>query len=195
MYKRNHLAVRQDRYNYPSTQEYNYIPNLKEEIISILDSADLRNYAVGIVKLILSDKHRKIENHHAEIECIVNSWLRNKEYKIRLEHRHLDDIFLQQTKMKEQLDKMVNNFDKLHSIQYTVACLNIKVNKILEKDNEYYHNEIQKDTAHAPQAIQKEITPSRRSERKRAAAIKETNQVSNSSPIDNEMKKKKIGIV
>ena len=199
MNKRIHLAPRQDtnndQYNHPDTKQYNYFPNLKGEIHSILDGADLRNYAVDIVKLILTDKHRKIENHHAEIEYIVNNWLRNKNYKISLEHRHLDDILSHQTKMKEQLDKLTYNCDRLPSIQYTVSCSNIKINRLLEKDQKQCHTKNQGNTTHAHQANQTENTSSRRSERKRAVAVKEAKGVSSNSPINKEEKKKKIGIV
>ena len=67
--------------------------NLKEEIDYILNGADLTKYATGIVKLILAEKYDlNVMERKVEIETIVSDWLKDREYRINIEHGYLEDI-------------------------------------------------------------------------------------------------------
>ena len=105
--------------------------NLKEEIDHILNGADIAKYATGIVKLILAEKYElNITERKVEIETIVSDWLKDREYRINIEHGYLEDILKQQVKMKKQLDELATNNDLLRQIRCKLYQLNGKVNKM-----------------------------------------------------------------
>ena len=106
--------------------------NLKEEIDYILNGADLTKYATGIVKLILAEKYDlNVKERKVEIETIVSDWLKDKEYRINIEHGYLEDILKQQVKMKKQLDNLTADNDLLRQIRFKLYQLNGKVNRMM----------------------------------------------------------------
>ena len=104
-----------DGHNSSKREMSNHI--LKEEIDHILNGADLTKYAPVIVKSILAEKYElDIENRKAEIESVVTSWLKDREYRINIEHGYLEDIIKQQASMKKQLDKLTTENNLIREI-------------------------------------------------------------------------------
>ena len=83
------------------------------------------------MKLILAEKYElNTADRKVEIETIVSDWLKDREYRINIEHGYLEDILKQQVKMKEQLDKLATNNDLLRQIRFKLYQLNGKVNRM-----------------------------------------------------------------
>ena len=112
-----------------SNNNNHLIHNLKEEVYNILNGADLRDYAIDIVKLVLTDKHGICIEHHTEIERLVNNKLRNRECRVNLQYRQ-DWTFPQQFEVMSHLRKLTDNCNRIPNIQRTVN----KLNSILENN-------------------------------------------------------------
>ena len=118
-----------DGHNSSKREMSNHI--LKEEIDHILNGADLTKYAAVIVKSILAEKYElDIENRKAEIESIVTSWLKDREYRINIEHGYLEDIIKQQASMKKQLDKLTTENNLIREIWVKLCHLNNRINRM-----------------------------------------------------------------
>ena len=118
-----------DGHNSSKREMSNHI--LKEEIDHILNGADLTKYAAVIIKSILAEKYElDIENRKAEIESIVTSWLKDREYRINIEHGYLEDIIKQQASMKKQLDKLTTENNLIREIWVKLCHLNNRINRM-----------------------------------------------------------------
>ena len=151
---------------------------------SILNGADLKDYAVDIVKLVLTKKHGICIEQHSEIERLVNNKLRNRECRVIMDYRQ-DWIFSKQFEIMSYLRKLSDNCSRLPNIQRTVT----KLNNVL-KDNIKLQDENKINSISVPES---NSDSSQRHNRKRTILEEEVEGLP--PPNNNENKREKRSLV